>query len=72
MVVSRHSTIYKNVKYYLGGGCCSFLFSSAVSIAMIVVGTYQILMHKFLFLIKIGAQYHIEDDKCTTATGCVL
>ena len=48
MVVSRHSTIYKNVKYYLGGGCCSFLFSSAVSIAMIVVGTYQILMHKFL------------------------
>ena len=48
MVVSRHSTIYKNVKYYLGGGCC-FLFSSAVSIAMIVVGTFHSPMPKYSY-----------------------
>ena len=73
--MSRHSTIYKNIEWCLGG-CCGFLPSKAVSIAMIVVGTVQFLslckkLSWFLFL-KVGYQYYsnIYDDKYKcTATG---
>ena len=41
--MSRHSTIYRNIEWSLGGGCLGFLPSSAVSIAMIVVRTVQYL-----------------------------
>ena len=58
----------------LAGGCCGFLFSSAVPIAMIVVGACLSCFNNkvmSILMLKVGAQYNIEDDDCV-ATRCSL